>query len=102
MVLFEFSREIAIIHGDAEGIAQAVWPQVSKGVDSLEASAIREMKRGDGIVELTVLTHLREVSESEALERPGKNFAVSERLFEQVEEGFDRLAPAATQPGPAA
>ena len=88
MVLFEFSGEIAIIHGNAKGITQAVGPQISKRVDSLEARAIGKMKRGDGIVELTVLTHLREVSESEALERPRKDFAVRERLFEQVQKGF--------------
>ena len=48
VILLKFSRKIAVIHGDAIGITQAVGPQVSKSVDSLEARAIGKMKRGDG------------------------------------------------------
>ena len=91
VIFLEFGGEIAIIYGDAIGITQAVGPQVSKSVDSLEARAIRKMKHGDGIVELTALTHLCEIGKRQALQRPCENFSMGQRLLQQMEKSFDEV-----------
>ena len=46
------------------------------------------MKRGDGVVELTVPTHLCEISKGQALQGPCENLSMRQRLLLQVEQSF--------------
>src|SRR5580704_5384477 len=92
MILLEFSGYVSVVGRHADRSLQAIWSQVSKGVDPFETSAVRKVKCGNWIVGFSVPTCFSEISKGQALQWRGKDVAMRNRLFQQVEESFHRIA----------
>src|ERR1700680_252577 len=92
MILLEFIGHVSVVGRHADRSLQAIWPQVSRGIDPFETSAVRKVKCGNWIVELSVPTGFCEISKGQALQWRGEDVSMRERLFQQVEESFHRIA----------
>src|SRR5205807_5975673 len=91
MVLLELGRNVQVISGKPERSLQTIRPQVSKRVDARQTCAIREVKSRHGIIEPSVLMHLREIGEGYALEGPRKGVSINYRLLEHGKQSLDRM-----------
>src|SRR6516165_6159397 len=69
VIFLDFIRQVAIVDRDPERSLKSVGAQISKYIYSLEARAIGEVKRCDGVIEFAVAVRAREVGKSEAAKR---------------------------------